>query len=88
MARKPTQAGSSSIEIEQTDPQTFTLAVTFEGQRFDCGNYVNRAEAQKAAKLFVERKQAEQGSRRRLPLSGSVEAGTRAGRGRSLRTTR
>ena len=52
-----------SIDIEESAPGQFTLTVTFDGQRFDCGTYINRAEAQKAGRLFVERKEGEKRGR-------------------------
>ena len=51
------------IEVEERGKQAFALAVIFDGRRFDCGVYVSRAEALKAARLFVQRKQGEQASR-------------------------
>ena len=51
------------IEVEERGKQTFAMAVIFAGQRFDCGVYVSRAEALKAARLFVQRKQGEQAAR-------------------------
>ena len=50
-----------TIDIRETGPQKFELAITFDGQRFECGNYLNRAAAQQAARLFVARKEAERG---------------------------
>ncbi|MFD1624211.1 hypothetical protein [Azospirillum griseum] len=55
---------ASSIHIEETGPQTFVLAVTFDGQRFDCGNYISRAAAMQAGRLFVQRKEGEAGGAR------------------------
>jgi hypothetical protein len=51
------------VEVDELGPQKFSLAVTFDGRRFDCGIYVSRAEALKAGRLFVERKQGEQAAR-------------------------
>lgn len=51
------------IEVEERGKQIFALTVTFAGQRFDCGVYISRAEALKAARLFVQRKQGEQAAR-------------------------
>lgn len=48
-----------TIDIREVGPQKFELAVTFDGQRFECGNYLNRAAAQQAARLFVARKEGE-----------------------------
>jgi hypothetical protein len=53
---KPTPA---TIQIDEIGPQKFTLAVTFDGQRFDCGNYISRAAAMQAGRLFVQRKEGE-----------------------------
>ncbi len=55
---------TSSIQIEETGPQKFTLAVTFDGQRFECGSYISRAAAMQAGRLFVQRKEGEAGSQR------------------------
>lgn len=49
----------TTIEIREVGAQKFDLAVTFDGQRFECGNYLNRAAAQQAARLFVARKEGE-----------------------------
>jgi hypothetical protein len=53
------------VLVEERGRQAFVLAVVFDGRRFDCGVYVSRAEALKAARLFVQRKQGEQASRGR-----------------------
>ena len=37
----------------------FGYTITFDGQRYDCGTFINRAEAMKAGKLFVDRKEGE-----------------------------
>ena len=58
---------ASSVQVEEIGPQKFTLVVTFDGQRFDCGVYVSRAEALKAGKLFVQRKQGERDGQKRRP---------------------
>jgi len=58
------------IEIKEVGPQSFALTVTFEGQRFECGTYVSRAEAQKAGSLFIKRKEGEQAGRKRRPRKG------------------
>jgi hypothetical protein len=55
------------IEIHEVGPQKFELTVTFDGQRFDCGNYLNRAAALQAAKLFVSRKEGERAGRKKSP---------------------
>lgn len=53
------------IQVDETGPRTFTLAVTFGGQRFECGNYINRVAAMQAGRLFMQRKQGEAGGRTR-----------------------
>jgi hypothetical protein len=55
------------IDICEAGPQKFELAVTFDGQRFECGNYLNRAAAQQAARLFVARKEGERTGRKKSP---------------------
>lgn len=55
------------IEIREVGRQKFELAVTFDGQCFECGNYLNRAAAQQAAKLFVARKEGERTGRKKSP---------------------
>jgi hypothetical protein len=57
----------TTIDIREVGPQKFELAVTFDGRRFDCGNYLNRAAAQQAARLFVARKEAERGGGKKSP---------------------
>ena len=57
------KSGSSSIQVEETGPQTFIMSVTFDGQRFECGNYISRAAAMLAGRLFVERKEGERSGR-------------------------
>lgn len=61
---KPT---SATIHVDEIGPQKFTLAVTFEGQRFECGSYISRAAAQQAGRLFVQRKEAEADGQRGRP---------------------
>jgi hypothetical protein len=53
------------VLVEERGRQAFVMAVVFDGRGFDCGVYVSRAEALKAARLFVQRKQGEQASRGR-----------------------
>ncbi|CAO3414472.1 hypothetical protein [Azospirillum doebereinerae] len=62
----------SSIQVDEAGPQTFTLAVTFDGQRFDCGTYINRVAALQAGRLFVQRKEGEAagGRTKRKPGKG------------------
>jgi hypothetical protein len=55
-AMKPAPA---TIQIDEVGPQRFTLTVTFDGQRFECGNYISRAVAMQAGRLFVQRKEGE-----------------------------
>lgn len=38
-------------------------AVTFDGQRFECGNYISHAAAQQAGRLFVQRKEVKRWGR-------------------------
>jgi len=57
----------ATIDICEVGPQKFELSVTFDGQRFECGNYLNRAAAQQAGKLFVARKEGEQAGRKKTP---------------------
>lgn len=54
----------SAIQVDETGPQTFTLTVTFDGQRFECGNYISRPAAMQAGRLFVERKEGEAAGQR------------------------
>ena len=61
------QPVAATIDIREVGPQKFELSVTFEGQRFECGNYLNRAAAQQAGKLFVARKEGEQAGRKKSP---------------------
>ena len=49
----------AAIQIDETGPQRFTLTVMFDGQRFECGNYISRAAAMQAGRLFVQRKEGE-----------------------------
>jgi len=58
---------AATIEIQEVGPQTFELAVTYDGQRFACGNYLNRGAAQQAGRLFVARKEGEQAGRKKSP---------------------
>ena len=60
-------APTHSVEVVELGAQKFSLVVTFDGRRFDCGLYVNRAEALKAGRLFVERKQGEHAARGKRP---------------------
>jgi hypothetical protein len=47
------------------------LAVTFDGQRFECGNYISRAAAMQAGRLFVQRKEGEAAGQRGRPRKKS-----------------
>lgn len=55
------------IQVTETGPQQFALVVTFDGQRFECGSYLNRVAALQAGKLFVERKEGERVARLKRP---------------------
>ena len=57
----------SRIEIAELGPEKFGLAVIFDGQRFECGSYLNRAAAQQAARQFIARKEGEAVGRRKSP---------------------
>ena len=56
-----------SIDVTKSTPGKFALVVTFDGQRFECGTYINRAEAMKAGKLFIDRKEGERIGRKKRP---------------------
>lgn len=58
---------AGSLEITEDGPQRFTLAVVFDGQRFDCGSYISRAAAAQAGRLFLERKEGERAGRQKRP---------------------
>ena len=62
-----TDSTPAAIQIDESGPQSFTLAVTFEGRRFECGNYISRAAAMQAGRLFVQRKEGEAQGRRGRP---------------------
>jgi hypothetical protein len=57
----------SEVQIQEIGPQKFALVVIFAGQRFECGNYISRAAAQQAGKLFIARKESEQVARMKAP---------------------
>jgi hypothetical protein len=57
----------SIIDVREVAPQKFELSVIHDGQRFECGNYLNRAAAQQAGRLFVARKDGEQAGRKKTP---------------------
>ena len=56
-----------AIEIREAGPQKFELTVIYDGQSFECGNYLSRAAAQQAGRLFVARKDGEQAGRKKAP---------------------
>jgi len=56
-----------SIKVDELGPQKFALTVTFDGQKFDCGTYINRVAALQAGKLLVERKEGEQAGQKKRP---------------------
>lgn len=62
-----TASAKVNIEVAEIGPQKFELVVTYDGQRFACGNYVSRAAAMQAGKLFVARKEGEQAGRQKRP---------------------
>ena len=45
-------ASSSSIVVDEAGPQNFTLAVMFDGRRFECGSYISRAAAMQRVTFF------------------------------------
>lgn len=53
------KSAPATIQVDEIGPQNFTLAVTFDGQRFACGTYLNRPAAMQAGRLFVQRKESE-----------------------------
>ncbi|WP_448190834.1 hypothetical protein [Azospirillum sp. sgz301742] len=55
---------AATVQVDETGPQTFTLVVTFDGQRFECGTYISRPAALQAGRLFVQRKEGEAGGQR------------------------
>lgn len=57
----------TSLQVEEAGPQKFTLAVTVDGQRFDCGTYISRAAAMEAGRQFVQRKERERIGQKRRP---------------------
>ena len=58
---------AATLDIREIGPEMFELAVVFDGQRFECGNYLSRAAAQQAGRLFVARKEGEQAGRKKSP---------------------
>ncbi|HVI50006.1 MAG TPA: hypothetical protein VM661_02220 [Candidatus Sulfotelmatobacter sp.] len=62
-----TAADEPRIEVTEDGPGKFSLAVTFEGQRFECGNYLTRPAALQAGRLFAERKKGEQQGQKKRP---------------------
>ena len=63
-AVKPAPA---AVQVDELGPQKFALSVTFAGQRFECGNYLSRAAALQAGRLFVQRKEGEAAGQRSRP---------------------
>lgn len=57
----------ATIDIREVGPQKFELSVTFDGKRFACGNYLNRAAAHQAGRLFVARKEGEKAGHKKSP---------------------
>ena len=57
----------ATIDIREVGPEKFELSVSFEGQDFKCGNYLNRAAAQQAGRRFVARKHGEQAGQKKAP---------------------
>lgn len=62
-----TSPSQTSVQVEELGQQKFALAVTFDGQRFDCGTYISRAAALQAGRLFIDRKEGERVSQRKRP---------------------
>jgi hypothetical protein len=60
------------ILIEQIGSTDFRLTVIADGQRFDCGSYINRVAALQAGRLFVERKKGEESGRKKRPRKKPV----------------
>ncbi|MBI1209432.1 MAG: hypothetical protein GC191_19375 [Azospirillum sp.] len=58
---------AAAIDVVETAPKAFALAVTVDGQRFDCGSYLSRAAALQAGRLFLQRKEGEAIGQRRRP---------------------
>ncbi|MFN3075985.1 MAG: hypothetical protein ABT940_03705 [Alphaproteobacteria bacterium] len=52
-------SSEGNVHIEQLAPGSFALTVVFDGQRFACGSYLSRAEAERAGRLFLARKEGE-----------------------------
>ncbi len=55
------------IQVDEVGPQKFELTVLFDGRRFACGSYLNRASAMLAGRLFVQRKEGERAGRQKRP---------------------
>jgi hypothetical protein len=53
------QPPAASVQVDELGPQKFSLVVSCDGQRFECGTYISRAAALLAGRLFVQRKQGE-----------------------------
>lgn len=65
------RVAAASIVVDEIGAQKFTLTVTFDGQRFACGEYVSRPAAMQAGRLFVQRKEGEAGGRRARRKDGN-----------------
>ena len=61
------QRSDGTLEIVETGPRKFTLTVVHDGQRFDCGTYLDRGSAMQAGRLFLARKEGEAEGRKKRP---------------------
>jgi len=61
------KAPEGKMEIVEAGPRNFTLTVVWDGQRFDCGTYLDRGSAMQAGKLFLARKEGEAEGRKKRP---------------------
>jgi hypothetical protein len=57
----------ASIQVNEIGTRKFTLTVTVDGQRFECGTYISRAAAVQAGRLFADRKEGERAGRQKRP---------------------
>lgn len=62
----------SEILIEQIAANDFRLTVIVDGESFICGSYLNRAAAQQAGRLMIERKAGEVQGRKKRPRKKPV----------------
>jgi hypothetical protein len=60
-------AEDGTLRIDPLAEQKFALIVTWKGQNFDCGTYISRTAAQRAGKLFLDRKRGEETGRKKRP---------------------